>query len=88
MPTTSSTWYSRAGRADGRRQTRHAAEGQAAFVPAGADHRFTGYEGLSVLVISGAARATCVPPPELLVPGDRVRDVRLLERGDLVLGQP
>jgi len=27
------------------------AQGQAAFVPAGADHRFTGYEGLSVLVI-------------------------------------
>jgi mannose-6-phosphate isomerase-like protein (cupin superfamily) len=26
-------------------------EGQAAFVPAGSDHRFTGYEGLSVLVI-------------------------------------
>ena len=26
-------------------------EGDAAFVPAGADHRFTGYEGLSVLVI-------------------------------------
>jgi len=26
-------------------------EGRAAFVPAGADHRFTGYEGLSVLVI-------------------------------------
>ena len=26
-------------------------EGQAAFVPAGADHQFTGYEGLSVLVI-------------------------------------
>jgi mannose-6-phosphate isomerase-like protein (cupin superfamily) len=26
-------------------------EGQAAFVPAGAEHRFTGYEGLSVLVI-------------------------------------
>jgi hypothetical protein len=26
-------------------------EGQAAFVPAGADHRFTGYEGLSVLVV-------------------------------------
>jgi mannose-6-phosphate isomerase-like protein (cupin superfamily) len=25
--------------------------GQAAFVPAGADHQFTGYEGLSVLVI-------------------------------------
>ena len=25
--------------------------GQAAFVPAGADHRFVGYEGLSVLVI-------------------------------------
>jgi mannose-6-phosphate isomerase-like protein (cupin superfamily) len=27
------------------------AEGQAAFVPAGSEHRFTGYEGLSVLVI-------------------------------------
>lgn len=27
------------------------AEGDAAFVPAGADHRFTGYEGLSVLVV-------------------------------------
>lgn len=26
-------------------------EGEAAFVPAGADHRFVGYEGLSVLVI-------------------------------------
>ena len=26
-------------------------EGKATFVPAGADHRFTGYEGLSVLVI-------------------------------------
>ena len=25
--------------------------GSAVFVPAGADHRFTGYEGLSVLVI-------------------------------------
>jgi mannose-6-phosphate isomerase-like protein (cupin superfamily) len=25
--------------------------GQAAFVPAGAEHRFTGYEGLSVLVV-------------------------------------
>jgi mannose-6-phosphate isomerase-like protein (cupin superfamily) len=30
--------------------------GRAIFVPAGADHRFTGYEGLSVLVIF--ARAT------------------------------
>jgi mannose-6-phosphate isomerase-like protein (cupin superfamily) len=26
-------------------------EGKAAFVPAGVDHRFTGYEGLSVLVV-------------------------------------
>ncbi len=26
-------------------------QGQAAFVPAGAEHRFTGYEGLSLLVI-------------------------------------
>jgi mannose-6-phosphate isomerase-like protein (cupin superfamily) len=30
-------------------------EGQAIFVPAGADHRFTGYEGLSVLVIFARA---------------------------------
>ena len=36
------------------------AEGQAAFVPAGADHRFTGYEGLSVLVIF--ARGHASPP--------------------------
>ena len=27
------------------------AEGDAVFVPAGAEHRFTGYEGLSVLVL-------------------------------------
>jgi mannose-6-phosphate isomerase-like protein (cupin superfamily) len=38
-------------------------EGQAAFVPARSDHRFTGYEGLSVLVIfarphTGASSAT------------------------------
>ncbi len=31
-------------------------EGQAAFVPAGADHRFTGYEGLSVLVVFARQR--------------------------------
>jgi mannose-6-phosphate isomerase-like protein (cupin superfamily) len=31
-------------------------EGQAAFVPAGADHRFVGYENLSVLVIFAQAR--------------------------------
>jgi mannose-6-phosphate isomerase-like protein (cupin superfamily) len=31
-------------------------QGQAAFVPAGADHRFTGYEGLSVLVIFSRPR--------------------------------
>ena len=30
--------------------------GQAIFVPAGADHRFTGYEGLSVLVIFARAQ--------------------------------
>ena len=30
-------------------------EGDAAFVAAGADHRFAGYEGLSVLVIFGGA---------------------------------
>jgi mannose-6-phosphate isomerase-like protein (cupin superfamily) len=31
-------------------------QGQAAFVPAGADHRFTGYEGLSVLVVFSRPR--------------------------------
>jgi mannose-6-phosphate isomerase-like protein (cupin superfamily) len=41
------------------------AEGQAVFVPAGAEHQFTGYEGLSVLVVF--ARAA---PPE---PAERQR---------------
>ena len=35
-------------------------EGQAIFVPAGADHQFTGYEGLSVLVIFARAPAASV----------------------------
>jgi mannose-6-phosphate isomerase-like protein (cupin superfamily) len=30
-------------------------EADAAFVPAGVDHRFTGYEGLSVLVVFAGA---------------------------------
>ena len=40
------------------------APGQAVFVPAGADHQFTGYEGLSVLVIfaRGSARAAQPAP--------------------------
>ena len=33
-------------------------EGKAIFVPAGADHRFTAYEGLSVLVIFARAGAS------------------------------
>ena len=33
-------------------------EGDALFVPAGADHRFTGYEGLSVLVVFTRPRTT------------------------------
>jgi mannose-6-phosphate isomerase-like protein (cupin superfamily) len=32
-------------------ETTSVREGSAVFVPAGADHRFVGYEGLSVLVI-------------------------------------
>jgi mannose-6-phosphate isomerase-like protein (cupin superfamily) len=32
-------------------ETIEVSEGRAAFVPAGSDHRFTGYEGLSVLVV-------------------------------------
>ncbi len=36
-------------------------EGQALFVEAGADHRFTGYEGLSLLVVFTRPRET-VPP--------------------------
>jgi len=35
-------------------------QGQAIFVPAGAEHQFTGYEGLSVLVIF--ARVSAAPP--------------------------
>lgn len=38
-------------------------EGKAAFVPAGADHRFTGYEGLSVLVVFARARGEEAPEP-------------------------
>jgi mannose-6-phosphate isomerase-like protein (cupin superfamily) len=38
-------------------------EGKAAFVPAGADHRFTGYEGLSVLVIFARAHGEAPPEP-------------------------
>lgn len=37
-------------------------EGQAAFVPAGADHRFVGYEGLTVLVIFAGDRAATQAP--------------------------
>jgi mannose-6-phosphate isomerase-like protein (cupin superfamily) len=37
-------------------------EGEAAFVPAGADHRFIGYEGLSVLVIFAGDRTTPATP--------------------------
>jgi mannose-6-phosphate isomerase-like protein (cupin superfamily) len=37
-------------------------QGDAVFVPAGADHRFTGYEGLSVLVIfAGEPQSTPSP---------------------------
>ena len=36
-------------------------EGQAIFVPAGADHQFTAYEGLSVLVIFARASAASAP---------------------------
>jgi mannose-6-phosphate isomerase-like protein (cupin superfamily) len=35
--------------------------GLAVFVPAGADHRFTGYEGLSVLVIFARATQRSTP---------------------------
>jgi mannose-6-phosphate isomerase-like protein (cupin superfamily) len=37
-------------------------EGKAAFVPAGADHRFTGYEGLSVLVVFARAHGRPAAP--------------------------
>ena len=37
-------------------------EGEAAFVPAGADHRFVGYEGLSVLVIFAGDRSSSEAP--------------------------
>jgi mannose-6-phosphate isomerase-like protein (cupin superfamily) len=38
-------------------------EGTAAFVPAGADHRFTGYEGLSVLVIFARQGSRTIEAP-------------------------
>ena len=37
-------------------------EGQAAFVPAGADHRFTGDEGLSLLVVLVRTQDTTALP--------------------------
>ena len=39
------------------------AEGQAVFVPAGAQHEFTGYEGLSVLVVFARRLGQPVPRP-------------------------
>ena len=36
-------------------------EGQAIFVPAGAEHQFTAYEGLSVLVIFARTSASVTP---------------------------
>jgi mannose-6-phosphate isomerase-like protein (cupin superfamily) len=42
-------------------------EGQAIFVPAGADHRFTAYEGLSVLVIF-ARTSGSAPAPKRATP--------------------
>src|ERR671925_1836791 len=39
-------------------------EGKAVFVPAGSDHRFTGYEGLSVLVIFARPPGTQKPPAD------------------------
>jgi mannose-6-phosphate isomerase-like protein (cupin superfamily) len=39
-------------------------EGGAAFVPAGADHRFTGYEGLSVLVVFARRAASGESGPQ------------------------
>lgn len=41
-------------------------EGESIFVPAGADHSFTGYEGLSVLVIF--ARGSSATPPDRAAP--------------------
>lgn len=43
------------GRLDVEGETVELGEGQAVFVPAGADHRFTGYEQLSVLVVFAGA---------------------------------
>jgi mannose-6-phosphate isomerase-like protein (cupin superfamily) len=37
-------------------QSTEVEEGSSVFVPAGAEHRFTGYEGLSVLVIFARSR--------------------------------
>ena len=46
-------------------------EGKAAFVPAGADHRFTGYEGLSVLVVFSRPHRAERPNRCCLRPGPR-----------------
>ena len=38
------------------------ATGNAVFVPAGAEHQFTGYEGLSVLVVFARQLGDAAPP--------------------------
>ena len=37
-------------------------DGEASFVPAGAEHRFVGYEGLSVIVIFAGDRSSAEVP--------------------------
>ena len=43
-------------------------QGQAAFVPAGADHRFTAYEHLSVLVVFARRQPSAPPESERRAP--------------------
>ena len=70
-------------------ETSSSPQGHAAFLPAGADHGFTGYEGLSVLVIFSrphdrAARSAIVPYalPALDLPRRDLRGLQTHARVD------
>ena len=84
MRTTRSTSSSRAAACSTSRATQvDLREGHALFVPAGAEHRFSGYEQLSLLVIF--ERSTCARP---CCRGARAApDRRLLARRELPLGR-
>ena len=87
--TTRSTSCSRAeARSRSRASASSCAKAHAVFVPAGAEHRFVGYEQLSVLVIFEKTAALSAPGDDWRALGRGARaDRRLLARRELPLGR-